>query len=246
MLICDLVMQRKFPPELELVLGKEALDLLVADMDKAQKFILDRSLAMAADAVEIDEVERVLSAWRVPFKDVWIECLHRDRAKFWNAPLDPHERVKGFSVAVRPKRIGILLQCIDESRSRFMATLIWSFDNDHLNPGMLAMAMDLSDDPSALEALRGKYNYPTANVPKCENRAMLMPSRYWVPLIIKLQQAGKLDEAAEVVRNGHADWAHEPIFWWAVLALLNCRNVAETQTVNVLSINHARIKQGRP
>ena len=246
MLICDAILQNRYTRDAEVM--DEGWDALRTDMREAHKFVLDRSLAAAADAIEAEQIEKVLSSCRVPFQNVWIECLQADRPKFAAAPLAGGREAMGITdltqlTPIRKiKRIGMLIKTNPDSRSRFVASLIWSFPDDYCNASLMMLRADLEKltDPGQPDEL--------------SNHLLSLPSPYYLKLfelVSKANDGAGLDfeqSAAfrQVMKEAMADWAHEPQFWLGVLALLNCRNVAETKTVDVSGVNRARAKRGRP
>jgi len=245
MLVCDLILQRKCQNFIDL-LGEEHYGILCKHINEAQRFVLDKSIAEVADGVEVAEVERVIGQCRLPFERVWLECLHRDRPNFWNGPI---YRDQG---QIRPTRIALLARTVGGSPLRFVAHLFWSTDEfkDSVSGTMWSIAVDLTDDNTWLEQmkkLRKSFHQVVWEDEKhqIENRISPIPSQYFVDMIMQLPKLNHKD-AHHVVHSMLNDWNREPAFWWSVLALLNCRNVAETKHVDISGLNRARAKRGEP
>lgn len=251
MLIFDSILQRKHIHEMTEVLGGRIIDHIADDITNAHKFVLDRSLAEAADSVSWQEVERIMSQCRLPFQNVWIECLHRDRPNFWSAAMGESKTV--FEVK-KPKRIGVLFcGSTREDRLSFTMTLFWSFNNDDVQNSAICMAMNYGEDAKDVLSFRKLMHMPTERLPdgtilpELEKRVSPLPCPYWIDFMQKMLPLDKQNRLVpQLVTAAVNDWGHEPIYWSAVLALLNCRNVATTTTVDVSGINRARRKRGQP
>ena len=124
MLLCDKIVQGDAPLFRSAKLyqpAQEPLESLQREVGQAHKFVLDRSLAVSADAIDSHEIEKVVTQCRLPFDRVWIECLHADRPNFYNAP-NHHEELNYL-----PHRIGLLAHRHSKVPLCFLAHLIWSF-----------------------------------------------------------------------------------------------------------------------
>lgn len=246
-LLCNIINQCE-PADAKLVLG-DGYKLLRRDITSAQKFVLDASLAEVADRIDVKEIERVLDQCRVPFETTWIECLHRDRPLFWSAP-----EIESMGPA-KPKRVGILVKTVDNNPLRFLSTLVWCFGDNDVQTSLISVASDLSNDQVSLESMKdmrrsfGGTIMAAGSGKEIENRSTALPSPYAMEFFKKLMRVPKIDlsEAMnDVMTQAYHDWASEPLFWWSVFALLNCRNVAQSEQANVSKINKARKKRGMP
>ena len=259
----DIVLQDKAQADIRMLIG-DGWQRLRRDMALAQKFVLDRSLAATADAVMDDEVSRVLGSCRVPFGSVWIECLQADRPQFHVAPLSGSrdkllpDRDNDFFPLAKPKRIGLLLQCPHESRLQFFAHLMWSFPNDELTPSIISMVVDLTAECGWLKELERRLDFGGIGSKDLSAHILPIPSPYYSEFLETMWGQDNQFLSSEEMRKrmpmelqrllyeGLADWGHEPQYWFAVLALLNCRNVAASKTIDVSGLNRARTKQRRP
>jgi hypothetical protein len=241
MLLIDQILQRQCP-DFEMLIGERALDHLIKDLTAAGKFVLDRSLAMAADAVDLEELKKVLPQCRLPFKNVWIEVCQIDRPRYFNGP------IAGGDVV--PRRVGMFARAISDDRLRFLADLYWNYPPEvghGVGGTMYAMLCDLDDDPkpetlAMRQLMRFQVHDPSAGH-AFENRVCPIPSEYFQDFMPHFVKATK-EAQKEISDRMLSDWNSEPAFWWAVLALLNCRNVVDVRTPDLGKLNKARIKRG--
>lgn len=245
MLLCDQIVQGKgqlFRTAKLYKPAKDALGSMQREVAAAQKFVLDRSLAVTADAIDVHEIERVVTSCRLPFDRVWIECLHADRPNFFNAP------VLDADLNHLPHRIGMLAHRHKEAPLCFLAHLIWSFGppiND-VSSSVVAMLIDLNDKPVYTEGLRKTFGIGIYTDPEklLENRAAPFPSLYFAWMVEGMAEYSKAKKNNRIFESQMDDWNHEPTFWWAVLALLNCRNVVEAKQADLFKLNRSRKHRG--
>jgi hypothetical protein len=245
MLLCDQIVQGKaslFRTAKLYKPAKEALGGLQREIAAAQKFVLDRSLAVTADAIEATEVERVVTLCRLPFDRVWIECLHADRPNFYNAPVLDEDLNR------LPHRIGLLARTHKDNPLCFLAHLIWSFGppiND-VSSSVVAMLIDLNDEPTLTMRVRKEFGLGIHTDPEhlLENRAAPFPSIYFTWMLERMAEYSKAMNNNRIFDSQMDDWNHEPTFWWAVLALLNSRNVVEAKQADLFKLNRSRKHRG--
>ena len=224
----------------------------------AQKFVLSPEFAAVADALSEDYtgLVRVFGRCRLPYTSTWIEVAHAERPNFLTAEM----HAPAFQV--RPKRVGWLLQATRPDLSAWKAHLFWSTD---LGCSCAALAMDYdmitplcsTVSTDGLEAqpkssiLNITMDHPgwrsaseSVKLAMLNHTAPSYPD-YGVPLPIGVprDQISRFYEiTAELARS---DWAGEAGYLLAVIGLLNARNAAETESVDLKKLNKARVKRGK-
>lgn len=213
---------------------------LVHDLRKAHRFDLDRDFVAAAD--ELAQMRpaafvKSLPLCRLPFEVCWIETTQNYRPRYQGG---------------RPiRRVGILIR--EEPSTRiWLAHLAWSFTDGGMGLSSVAVGLDpqsstapFSQAGSSLfrqNALKGKDLDPNdlvklghksndENVAAAEiivNICSPVPAVYWKDRYKAAQQRSGKQGIFEIMEPGQDDWSAEPIFWLAVVALINSRNASVT------------------
>lgn len=219
MLLADDILTSRARPWMALP-DREAI---VADLQRAEKFVLEESVSRAADAMSRDEVQRILPFCRTPFPLVWVETAHSFRPSFVAAPLDKNSSL--------PHRVGLLIKSIRHDGSSFHATLFWNFDEPgQKNTGPLYSVLSADFD---------------AKDPGVANRSHL-PSEYAVNLIRRLSGLPRSDLVAkEFLTRAQSDWAGEMIYWMGILGLMNCQNAVNVTHIDNSEWNKRRKRLGQ-
>jgi len=248
LLLCDNLLQKSADT---LAIGMAPhYEYFLDQMRVAQKFVLDKSLAEAADLLSIHEVEKVIGQCRAPFDTTWIECLQADRPRFATAPLNPGgER---SLTNYRPQRVGMLMHNLGDTK--FSSHIFWNFveSKDTVGCSMFMVVGDLGDDMSWIEEKRKAFgtsitvNDPTDPSPELVKRVCWWPSPFFSETMTDALDAMTDELRQKFLLSQLEDWAAEMPYWWKVLALLNTRNVAEARSVDVAGLNKARTKQRKP
>lgn len=249
MLLCDQLLQwdaRELPAFGDCLLTfKRSLRL-------AHHFVVDPSLAIAADSLSRDEVTKAAPVCRVPFERTWVEVRFKDRPKVI-ARLDRPLEIGTET----PGRVGLLIEPTGLP-GIYALTLAWdtpSFAGPMpLNISIVGALADLSGGESPPEVMQtlqdGLYgvdaNGSKERGPMPLPMTFMMGGAHFLPLAKALHENAP-EKASMFVERAQADWAGEPWFWMAVLALLNSRNGASvTAGDDRTKLNRARAKGGKP
>ena len=147
-----------------------------------------------------------------------------------------------------PHRIGMLAHAHKDFPLCFLAHLVWLFtvpSNDVLS-SIIAMLIDLNDEPTITKQFREQFGLGIHTNPEhlLENRAAPFPSMYFSWMVERMAEYSKARGNHRIFESQMDDWNHEPTFWWAALALLNCRNVVEAKQADLFKLNRARKHRG--
>lgn len=220
----------------EMALGG-GFDAFQAKLREAQKFVLDRSIGEVAGDMPRPALRDVLPFCRLPYPVCWIEIAQQDRPFF----ADAFEQGANYSGGrtFQPVRVGILCEQQGDNPQRFWASLCWTYSV----ADQLAQALDrpTSVTPIGLSIW--------CDAPDATNREPFTVHRLVTPYFHDTMEviAKKAPDFFEMLaRNGDHDWAGEPWFWLAALALLNAKNGASStlKTADV-ALNKSRAKAGK-
>jgi hypothetical protein len=222
---------------------------VLAKITQAQKFVLTKEFAVASEGLidNLTELDRVAPFCRLPYPLCWFEWLQADRPKFLTLgrPVD-RERFQRM-----PHRIGMLCEQCDRA-SQWITYLFWSlidvspeagkfntsimihmFDTERTNPDNLSLIYYASGPRGTAAKDESSLLY-----------AMVTPhlAAFSGPLL-KLG-AGKPELLQELITLSAEDWGGEVRFLFALLGLLNCRNVPLLETVDKTEHNRKRNRRG--
>jgi hypothetical protein len=189
----------------------------------AQKFALAPDFALAADGLtdNFAELERIAPFCRLPYRLCWFEFAQADRAHWRTAPLHYP------SLQSSPLRVGFLAEALRDDLACWRTTLFWSLKNPAhhgLNASPLVMIYDTAK-PMGPDKLASLVNSDLAEF-DCD-----------IPESVAEEYYSKL---------ARSDWAGEIRYLFAVLGLLNTRNVAEAETVSYERLNKQRVRADKP
>jgi hypothetical protein len=214
------------------------LELYQAVLGKAQKFVLDRSIGEVAGDMPRPAVRDVLPFCRLPFPICWIEIAQQDRPFFADAFVHGPNHSGGRTF--QPLRVGILCEQKDDNPQRFWATLAWTYSV----ADQLAQGLDspVSICPAGVSIHCDEFDHELGE----PFHLTMMVAPYWRATMARIIDTDpKLAET--LAHNSNHDWAGEPWFWLAVLALLNAKNGASsTFTPAPAALNRSRLKAGKP
>jgi hypothetical protein len=218
---------------------------LKAGVRAAEHFVLDGSLAQAADNLSKDEVLKAIPVCRVPHERTWIEVCHQDRLKFMQTPVKPG--------LIKPRRVGLLVEpASDMGEGFYDLTLVWDCPGAPMPINICAISAvaDLSGENRAPPdmtiidlALAGKKlgGENVAALPM-----LFTATRKYSGGSIRMIAEHDPMLAAKLLEQCIGDWGGEPWFWMSVLALLNARNGASVVAGEDRSrLNRARAKAGK-
>lgn len=198
-------------------------DVVQRQIAAAQKFILAPDFALAADGLcdNYLELERIAPFCRLPYPVCWFEFAQADRVHWRNAPL----HYPGLQSS--PARVGFLTEAVDENLAAWRTTLCWSLKNPKqhsLNASPVVVYFDTAKTMGGGK-LGDLIHFD------------LGPFDCGIPEDLVEEFFGKLSRS---------DWAGEVRYLFALLGLLNARNVAETEAVSYGRLNRSRAKLKKP
>lgn len=212
------------------------LILLKRAVAEAEHFVVDPSLAHAADSLSREDVIRVYPFVKPPHERMWIEVAHADRLKF-NAKPVPDGLIK-------PKRVGLLIEAAaDLGKGLYDLTLVWDVpEQPRINACALSAVADFSGGKAGEEWI-DKVHLKLADKP-------LLPFIFTTGRYSRasVETIAKHDErlCAEMLEKASGDWSGEPWFWSSVLALLNAKGGAQAVAgEDRTRLNVQRVKSGK-
>lgn len=192
----------------------------------SQKFSLARDFAVAADGLcdNIDELLRIAPFCRLPYPITWIEFRQADRAHWLNAPT--HYPI----FQSKPGSLAFLCVAKDPKDLTCWTTILcWTLkdpiDKVPFNASIVAVDVNLAGTANALRRSFGLGFDPYVTAVA-------------TPFISNVNPAN--------MPMGHvigSDWAGEVTYLFAVLALMNARNVAEISVSDLTKLNKARVRR---
>lgn len=222
----------------------------------AVKFDMAPDFAAAADTLAMDygTIAHAIPFCRLPFKSMWIEVAASTRPRFHVAGI----HLPGLQTI--PKRVGFLIDAVDEKLSSFKAHQFWSFHDTEKPPNVSELAMlfkpeKASTSPEWIDKAEKEHRIlkietsPMWRESSNETKAMLtsvigaIPPDWpasWEAIAKKSASYAQLAYEINV-----ADWSGEPVFLLAALALLNTVNAHEREQVVHTKLNKARVKSGK-
>ena len=210
-----------------------------AKLRTAQKFALDRSIGEVAGDMSRPAVQAMIPFCRLPFPTCWIEIAQQDRPRF--AEAFTHGPNHSGGRTYQPLRVGILCEQQGDNPQRFWATLAWSYSAaDQLQQGLEPLTPRFARQPCRSGAARAD---PEAGEPFY---LTMLAAPYMAET---MQRIADVDPAVadQLAHNANHDWAGEPWFWLAVLALLNAKNGARSEFRPAApALNRSRVKAGKP
>jgi hypothetical protein len=203
----------------------------------AQKFVIDRSIGEVAGDMPRQAVRDALPFCRLPYPICWLEIAQQDRPFFADAFL--HGPNHAGAKTYQPVRVGILCEQQGDNPQRFWATLAWTYSV----ADQLAQGLDtpVSICPAGASIWCDTFDHQLGEpflltmtiAPYCRDMMAVIATKD--PAL--MEQLG---------RNSNHDWAGEPWFWLAVMALLNAKNGASSTFVPApAKLNKARRKAGK-
>lgn len=226
------------------IVADKALPQNYKDVDKVQKliasankFVLEQDFALAADGLveNFKELERIAPFCRLPYPLVWIEFAQQHRAHWLDAPMY-HPNYQSA-----PQRIGFLAQAKDNSLQRWTTCLCWSLKNfPKINnlARQYAETANWAESPNNISVFSVDYDI-SIKTNKLEEYVKIG----YMPF---LDHMNAPDYAVnEYLRIAQTDWLGEIRYLFAVLGLLNARNVVEQSTTDYTKLNRARARNGK-
>lgn len=258
-MLCDDIIADRLP-FLDFAYDRKAVEKFMAKIGEANKFVLARDFAQAADEISnnLSDIAKALPFCRLPYPLTWIEVAQADRAHFLHGS-DP-EPWQG-----RPRRVGYLLEATREDLSAWKAHLAWHIAEGEMhgnNAAAMAMLIDVKappvpqtqQDKDRVEKIRreqfhqesaAKSYAEASDEVKDALAGVFKPTvpDFGVPMTPTDIDPEKIARALQRVSVG--DWSGEIQFMLATMALLNARNASETFTVDTTTYNRKRIKAGK-
>jgi hypothetical protein len=236
-MLCDDLLSDKTLPVLY-----DGLDQVYAKIRRAQKFVLAREFAIAADGLvdNVPELQKIAPFCYIPFPLSWIEWAQADRPHWdWEGPYKArpidHERHQRA-----PLRVGVLLEQQDNRASCFLIHLFWKLkekpDNgaSEYNGSLAALQFDAEKAAIKLEP----QSDPLLNGTRTKR------SEFGQGLLAYVL-AQNPAAAQRMVEYAAEDWGGEFRYVISVLGLLNTRNVANRAPVDNTAMNKKRARHGK-
>jgi hypothetical protein len=232
----------------------DGLDRIIDRIKGAVKFNLTPEFSQIADALATDytQISKALEFCRLPYPEIWIEFPQSGRPHF-----NEGDNPKAWQA--RPERVGFLLKATRPDMSAFKAHMFWTLRSPVTNQlercvSFLAIQFDMTNRDKD----RASQEEVTSNAPhhsmwwlkaKIEDRKRLInvvqacEPDYFSPLF-----HSNVDRATSITlwTMANQDWAGETQFLESMLALLNCRNVHQTEYVDHTQFNKKRASRGKP
>jgi hypothetical protein len=214
------------------------LDSYQTVLRDAQKFVIDRSIGEVAGDMPRDAVRDALPFCRLPYPTCWLEIAQQDRPFFAEAFTRGPNHSGGK--VYQPVRVGILCEQQGDNPQRFWATLAWTYTvadqlAQQLQTPVSICPMGVSIWCDTADPDLDEPFLLTLEIAPYWRRGMALIARDVPQLLPTLK------------RNADHDWAGEPWFWLAVMALLNARNGASSEFRPAAPrLNRAREKAGKP
>jgi len=215
---------------------------IIERIKHAMKFILTPEFTQAADVLAEDyvQVAKALEFCRLPYDEIWVECSQSHRLHFVKGgKIEPWQGI--------PLKIGFLMKATSMDFSCFKVHQFWTVQNplfDRIDRcvGFLAAEFDMKGEELSSEELAriGEGSSESWKRAPLEVRRRLMSvmNVSWPDFPVP-QAAGSAYDHMAVM-----DWTGEPPFIEATLALLNCRNVHQTEYVDKTEHNRKRARRG--
>jgi hypothetical protein len=196
------------------------IDKIQAKILAAQKFSLESDFALAADGLtdNLRELEKIAPFCRLPYPLCWFEVAQADRKHWIEAPI--HYPI----LQSAPSRIGFLMESYGDL-SHWRTFLCWSIKNYKVTPNNISPMIAVYDTRRAIK----------------QDLADLLEF-YMAPFDCGIPENLQEQYFNTLVRS---DWAGEIRFIFAVLGLLNTRNVPETQAIEYNKLNKHRAKSNK-
>ena len=220
----------------------DGLDKVLTKVRKAQKFVLSREFAIAADGLvdNVHELRKIAPFCYTPFPLTWIEWAQADRPHWdWQGPYKArpidHERHQR-----EPLRIGVLLEQKHERASCFLIHLFWKLkgkpDNamSEYNGSLAALVFDAEKAGQELE------EQPDPLLRGVRTRPADFGQGLMVAMLAKLP-----DIAQRLLEYAMEDWGGEFRYVLSILGLLNTRNVVHRTPVDNTVMNEKRARHGK-
>lgn len=204
------------------------LDRIQSKINAAQKFSLATDFALAADGLcdNFSELEKIAPFCRLPYPLCWFEVAQADRKHWMDAPL----HYPGLQGA--PARVGFLTEAIDNDLANWKTMLCWSLRDHPLiaHPKLSHLASRNNISPIMVE-----YN---------TNQAVVTDLSDCIEFHATPMNMGLPEDITETyfATLGRSDWAGEIRYLFAILGLLNARNVTESAQISFDKLNKQRVK----
>lgn len=234
------------------------LQTFKGDVLMVPKYRLTADAVKAAFQVQTAKPSSVIAAMefcRTPYPKIWIEWGQADT-------VDAGRNQKAYPMQdARPGSVGILLD-MDETGRKGVLSLAWDWEKRNwvrLSP--LAIDLDVERmDTVSLADFRSRvvldrltngnqldrvYDLYTrsddemSHMAMSESQVQFIKSPYYPPNYLD-------DVTDESWAGACADWYGEIGLVQSALILMNCRNCVETEAVDLIRLNRARAKNGKP
>jgi len=216
----------------------DGLDAVCAKIARAQKFMLSKDFAAAADGLVDNhaELRRIVPYCRTPHPLTWIEFLHDERPH-WDCTGPYKARaVDPSRHQLPPQRVGFLLEQEDDEAKVWLTHLFWSAKV--LPPG------GVTKHNGSLGSIRFDLRRIGRSDDALIDVVIPAPAQFGQQL---MQDLGHRLPAVvnRLLEYTVEDWGGETRFLVSVLGLLNARNVVELESVDHTEWNAKRERKGQ-
>ncbi len=231
-----------------LLSSDESTNALEASLRSAHAFELAPDFAAAADQLRgtrPSAFDGIIHLCRLPYESCWLEVRQRDRDSFVNGDGNPLDHDSALD------RIGVLVTAPKDRPGFLLMQLFWSFMDGKVTTSHFDALVSLEQTPSlkvvyrpgTKEMIHGMYP------PREHAAAERMFSRFALH-VGRLRGHDLAFASVEsplyqaLIERADHDWAGEPQYWLAALALLNARNVVDREEVDMTDKNRRRRRIG--
>jgi hypothetical protein len=224
---------------------------------EAIKFELAADFSAAAEGLadNFTNLAKAIPFCKVPFKSCWFEVAQMHRPRFNAAGI----HLPG--IQSRPKRVGFLVDTLDDTMSSFRAHQFWSFPEKTRPPNISEIAMGFHPDKMDEDIKWARDNNPRKvgkfqievnpswlkadPISKARLGSIIHPeSPDFITSWFHAFQDGRPELAKTAYEINITDWSGEAVFLLAVIGMLNARNFHERAKVDVSKLNKRRSKYG--
>jgi hypothetical protein len=242
-MLCDEILADQHLPRIY-----PGFSLIQNQLKRAHKFILAPDFTAAADGLvnNFTELARIAPFCRLPFQNCWFELAQADRPHFVDAAMHFPEHQHAV------KRVGFLGYSVDPTTPwEWLTHLMWSLTTvsephvifPDVAPGGLITRGDASaNNASQVSVL---FNTKDAIHPGDDplTRCIEVCVSPFTPPFMREALKQHNNDFSRLIQS---DWGGEVRYLFALLGLLNARNVVEVQAIDNTGFNRKRLKHGNP
>jgi len=217
----------------DIELGAAGHDQLSLLLRHAQKFVLAPDFVSAADALYVDkpQLHKTVEFCRLPFRLCWFEFSNQRRTN-WVGEAKPNENPLAVS-QTNVERMGFLFQTV-EGTDDWMVSMFWKIKGLDV-PSFTPYAVTVEKEKRNAAFL----STPGAVLPNA------IPAHFEHFAHSCIYGNPNKQFARMLHRSWNDDWDGELPFIFAMLGILNARNIAEREYVDRSEMNRKRERRGK-